>query len=135
LWIVFADVKSANTSMVSVSVLQIVCLRMQMLQNMPKYHQSSPNMVCVEPFFLTTRGSHFHENSLTITFCGFVRSYMFVPPYYRKCIPPRCGSAMVIPIPQDGFGPLDFSSDILREFDFGTEFACGQEFSFEGGGS
>jgi hypothetical protein len=97
---------------------------------MPKYGQPSPNMVRVEPLFLTTRGSHFHEISPTITFPGFVRSYIFVPPSRRKCIPLRCGSAMVLPIPQDGFGPLDFSSDILREFNFRTEFDFGQEFSF-----
>ena len=88
-------------------------------------------MVRVEPLFPTTRGSHFHEISPTITFRGFVRSYIFVPPFRRKCIPPRCGSAMVLPIPQDGFGPLDFSSDILREFNFGTEFDFGREFSFD----
>jgi hypothetical protein len=92
-------------------------------------------MVCVEPLFPTTRGSHFHEISPTITFYGFIRSYIFVPPSRRKCIPPRCGSALILPIPQDGFGPLDFSSDILREFNFGTEFDFGREFSFEGGGS
>ena len=108
---------------------------MQMLKKTPKYRQSLPNMVCVEPLFPTTQGSHFHEISPTITFHGFVHSYIFVPPSRHKCIPPCCGSTMVLPIPQDGFGPLDFSSDILREFNFGTEFDFGREFSFEGGGS
>jgi hypothetical protein len=103
---------------------------MQTLKKMPKYCQSLPNIVRVEPLFPTTRGSHFHEISPTITFRGFVRSYIFVPPFRRKCIPPRCGSAMVLPIPQDGFGPLDFSSDILCEFNFRTEFDFGREFSF-----
>jgi hypothetical protein len=43
---------------------------------------------------------------------------------------------MVLPIPQNGFGPPDnFSSDILHEFDFGTNFDFGQEFSFESDGS
>ncbi len=102
----------------------------QTLKKMPKYCQPSPNMVRVEPLFPTTQGSHFQEISPTITFCGFVPSYIFVPPSRRKCIPLRCGSPMVLPIPQDGFGPLDFSSDILREFDFRTEFDFGQEFSF-----
>ncbi len=83
---------------------------MQMLKKTPKYCQSLPNMVRVEPLFPTTRGSHFHEISLTITYRGFVRSYIFVPPSRRKCIPMRCGSAMVLPIPQDGFGPLDLST-------------------------
>ncbi len=80
---------------------------MQMLKKMPKYCQSLPNMVRVEPLFPTTQGSHFHEISPTITFRGFVRSFIFVPPSRRKCIPQRCDYPMLLPIPQDGFGPLD----------------------------
>jgi hypothetical protein len=42
---------------------------------------------------------------------------------------------MVPPIPQDDFGLFDFSSDILREFDFGADFDFGREFSFVGDGA
>jgi hypothetical protein len=42
---------------------------------------------------------------------------------------------MVPPIPQDDFSPFDFSSDILREFDFGADFNFGREFSFVGDGA
>jgi hypothetical protein len=64
--IVFADVKSANTSI-------CICLVNNLFahadaKKMPKYCQSSPNMVCVEPLFPTTQGSYFYEISPTITF-------------------------------------------------------------------
>ena len=42
---------------------------------------------------------------------------------------------MVPPLPQDDFGPFDFSSEILRQFDFGAEFDFGREFSFVGDGA
>jgi hypothetical protein len=42
---------------------------------------------------------------------------------------------MVPPIPQDDFGCFDFSSELLREFDFGAEFNFGREFSFVGEGT
>ena len=37
---------------------------------------------------------------------------------------------MVPPFPQDDFGPFDFSSEILCQFNFGAEFDFGREFSF-----
>jgi hypothetical protein len=43
-------------------------------------------------------------------------------------------TSMVPLIPQDDFGPFDFSSEILCEFDFGAEFDFGRDFSSVGDG-
>ncbi len=42
---------------------------------------------------------------------------------------------MAPPLPQDDFESFDFSSEILRQFDFGAEFNFGREFSFVGDGA
>jgi hypothetical protein len=42
---------------------------------------------------------------------------------------------MAPPIPQNDFGPFDFYSDILREFDFGADFNFVRELSFVGDGA
>ena len=96
---------------------------------MPKYCYNSPVWV-ISPLHAAQEPGKAAPMLLHTT-------HVCAQPSCRHRIYPRCVLAMVLPIPPaDILGPLeDFSSDTLREFDFGADFDFGQKFSFEGDGA